>query len=186
MTPVPTPTEKITHPKLPQIADAANLSPSKCYEGPLLGRSPFLIGADSIVKSSSNVPVSNIPSFKISGAVRTPPQLPKITHPKLPQIADAANLSPSKCYEEPLLGRSPFLIGDDSSAKIQLTNAAVIPTASQCDATKECVPLTASHASRLADFQQHGPLYPNLVSASDASGGVVHKLTFLPCGKVRS
>ncbi|GIY81064.1 hypothetical protein CEXT_558701 [Caerostris extrusa] len=126
------------------------------------------------------VPVCNISTFKISGAARTQPQLPKITHPKSNRSLRMWRTSAqTKCYVGPLLGRSPFLIGDTSSARVQLTNAAVISTASQCDATKECVPLTASHASRLADFQQHGPFYPNLVSASDASGGVVHKLTFL-------
>ncbi|GIY28567.1 hypothetical protein CEXT_777351 [Caerostris extrusa] len=38
-------------------------------------------------------------------------------HPKQPQFADVANVSPSKCYDGPLLGRSPFLIRDDSSAR---------------------------------------------------------------------
>ncbi|GIY28149.1 hypothetical protein CDAR_304391, partial [Caerostris darwini] len=37
-------------------------------------------------------------------------------HPKQPQFADVANVSPSKCYDGPLLGRSPFFITDDSSA----------------------------------------------------------------------
>ncbi|GIY68443.1 hypothetical protein CDAR_236121 [Caerostris darwini] len=37
-------------------------------------------------------------------------------HPKQPQFADVANVSPSKCNDEPLLGRSSFLIKDDSSA----------------------------------------------------------------------
>ncbi|GIY08499.1 hypothetical protein CDAR_313281 [Caerostris darwini] len=38
-------------------------------------------------------------------------------HPKQPQFADVANVSPSKCYDGPLLGRSSFLIKDDSSAR---------------------------------------------------------------------
>ncbi|GIY30750.1 PHD and RING finger domain-containing protein 1 [Caerostris darwini] len=41
-------------------------------------------------------------------------------HPKQPQFADVANVSPSKCYDGPLLGRSPFLIRDDSSARKQI------------------------------------------------------------------
>ncbi|GIY95926.1 hypothetical protein CEXT_206051 [Caerostris extrusa] len=49
-----------------------------------------------------------------SGAARTQPQLPKIMHPKQPQFADVANVSLSKCYDRPLLGRSPFMFRDDS------------------------------------------------------------------------
>ncbi|GIY99204.1 hypothetical protein CEXT_470421 [Caerostris extrusa] len=56
-------------------------------------------------------------SIYLSGAARTQPQLPKIMHPKQPQFADVANVSPSKCYDGPLLGRSSFLIKDDSSAR---------------------------------------------------------------------
>ncbi|GIZ03803.1 hypothetical protein CEXT_627531 [Caerostris extrusa] len=41
-------------------------------------------------------------------------------HPKQPQFADVANLSPSKCYDGPLIGRSSFLIKDDSSARIEI------------------------------------------------------------------
>ncbi|GIY82645.1 hypothetical protein CEXT_377551 [Caerostris extrusa] len=62
---------------------------------PPTGRAPFLIEA-------------------FSGAN---PNYQKIMHPKQPQFADVANVSPSKCYDGPLLGRSPFLIRDDSSAR---------------------------------------------------------------------
>ncbi|GIX93694.1 hypothetical protein CDAR_521671 [Caerostris darwini] len=55
--------------------------------------------------------------FFIIGAARTQPQLPKIMHPKQPQFADVTNVSLSKCYDRPLLGRSPFMIKDDSSAR---------------------------------------------------------------------
>ncbi|GIY69628.1 hypothetical protein CEXT_548311 [Caerostris extrusa] len=38
-------------------------------------------------------------------------------HPKQQQFADVVNVSPSKCYDRPLLGRSPFMIRDNSSAR---------------------------------------------------------------------
>ncbi|GIY15963.1 hypothetical protein CDAR_468911 [Caerostris darwini] len=47
-------------------------------------------------------------------------------HPKQPQFADVANVSPSKCYDGPLLGRSSFLIKDDSSASTDAVSALLI------------------------------------------------------------
>ncbi|GFS42396.1 hypothetical protein NPIL_341811, partial [Nephila pilipes] len=42
--------------------------------------------------------------------------LPKIVHPKQPLFADVANVSQPKRNGWPLLGRSSFLIKDNSSA----------------------------------------------------------------------
>ncbi|GIY78273.1 hypothetical protein CEXT_615501 [Caerostris extrusa] len=44
---------KITHPMQPQFADVANVCPSKCYDGPLLGRSSFWITDDSSARAEN-------------------------------------------------------------------------------------------------------------------------------------
>ncbi|GIX93695.1 hypothetical protein CDAR_521681 [Caerostris darwini] len=122
------------HPKQPQFADVTNVSLSKCYDRPLLGRSPSMIRDDSSARKKSCRPpplcrkrkkknssttsgISHTHLGLAKGAARTQPQLPKIMHPKQPQFADVANVSLSKCYDRPLLGRSSFMIRDDSSAR---------------------------------------------------------------------
>ncbi|GIY31115.1 hypothetical protein CDAR_413141 [Caerostris darwini] len=47
------PTTKNYAPQHPQFVDVANVSPPKCNDGPLLGRSPFLIGQVSSARGLS-------------------------------------------------------------------------------------------------------------------------------------
>ncbi|GFU32656.1 hypothetical protein NPIL_174181, partial [Nephila pilipes] len=62
---------------------------------------------------------------KRAGAAHTAAPLPKIVHPKQLLFVDVANVNLPKCNGKPQLGRSSFVIKDNSSARHLLAAAGI-------------------------------------------------------------